>query len=267
MREEKEFTMPITRSGNSQTVFPPPWYYGVTYVAAHVRFDGADRILPPFFNTDGEGWVYIAEFVSTAERNWDYMYLEPDLVQYMEGAIGLKVEYNGGNYMYFPFMWVDKDWALVRGWLDGYPKKLALIRMTKLHPLMPKYNAPQPGLKMGGYVTRGGGHMIRLRLELEDRSESLPLKNFGPPINVRRFASRGENEEDVYEIVSRQRDESRYGEIWKGSAEVDIGGYVNDELNSLSLRETLGGYFYTLYFKVTKTILLEKVEGRLETSR
>lgn len=143
--------------------FPSTWYYGVTYIASHVKLEGADNVIPSFMKTDGEGWVYIAEFISTAEANWDYMYQEPDLVQYMEGAIGLKVEYKGKNYLYFPFMWVDKDWALVRGWLDGYPKKIANIRMTRLHPLLPKYNKPEPGLKMGGYVTRGGGVMVRLR--------------------------------------------------------------------------------------------------------
>ncbi|BBL46983.1 MULTISPECIES: acetoacetate decarboxylase family protein [Metallosphaera] len=264
MSSEKDFTMPITRTGRSQTVFPPPWYYGVTYIASHVKFSGAEQIIPEFMKTDGEGWVYIAEFVSTAESNWDYMYQEPDLVQYMEGAIGLKVEYKGKNYLYFPYMWVDKDWALVRGWLDGYPKKIANIRMTKLHPLLPKYNRPETGLKMGGYVTRGGGVMLRLRVELEEKTDSLPLKNFGPFINVRRFASRGEGEDDVYEIVSRLRDESRYGEIWKGTAEVELGGYVNDEVNVISVDQIYGGYYYTLYFRVTKTVLLDKVRGQLE---
>ncbi|AWR96059.1 acetoacetate decarboxylase [Acidianus brierleyi] len=254
------FTLPLTKNDKSQIVFPPPWYYGVTYISAHVKFtrESANMVLPEFLTTDGEGWVYIADFISTSENNWDYMYQDPDLVQYMEGAIGLKVNFEGKNYLYFPFMWVDKDWALVRGWLDGYPKKIAKISMTKLHPLLPKYNKAEAGLKMGGYAVRGGGVLLRLQVELKEKADSVPLRNFGPFLNIRRFASRGDNEEDLYEVVSRVRDESISGEIWKGKATVELGGYVNDEVDLLKVENVMGGYYYTLYFKVTKTQLLTK---------
>ncbi|MEM0264104.1 MAG: acetoacetate decarboxylase family protein [Saccharolobus sp.] len=257
---QKDFTIPITKSGKSQIVFEPPWYYGVTYIAAHVKFseDSANQLLPDFLKTNGEGWVYVAEFISTAESNWDYMYQEPDLVQYMEGAIGLKVNFNGNSYLYFPFMWVDKDWALVRGWLDGYPKKIAKISMTRLHPLLPKYNKPEPGLKLGGYVVRSGGSMFRLQIELTEKVNSLP--QLGQFLSIRRFPSRGENEEDLYEVVSRVRDESVLGEIWKGKANLELGGYVNDEVNLLKVENILGGYYYTVYFKVTKTKLLSSIK-------
>ncbi|QKQ99009.1 acetoacetate decarboxylase family protein [Metallosphaera tengchongensis] len=260
MQFEPDFTLPLTKTGKSQTVFPPPWYYGVTYIAAHVKLAGVGNLIPEFFRADGEGWVYIAEFISTSEHNWDFMYKEPDLVQYMEAAIGLKVEYEGRNYLYFPFMWVDKDWALVRGWLDGYPKKLANIRMTRLHPLLPKYNKVEPGLRLGGYATRGGGVMVRMEVQLKEKTDSLPLKDFGPLINIRRYPTRGDGEKDVYEVVSRQRDESKYGEIWKGDAKVTLEGYVNDELENVSVQQVYGGYYYPLYFRVSKTILLKRVE-------
>lgn len=253
-----DFTLPPTKSGKSQIVFEPPWHYGVTYIAAHVKFteDSANQVLPDFLKTDGEGWVYIAEFVSPSDNNWDYMYQDPDLVQYMEGAIGLKVEFEGKNYLYYPFMWVDKDWALVRGWIDGYPKKLAKIVMTRLHPLLPKYNRPEPGLKLGGYVVRGGGVMFRIQVELKEKTESVP--RLGQFLNIRRFPSRGNNEEDLYEIVSRVRDESVLGEVWRGEAVVELGGYVNDEVNVLKLEKVLRGYYYTLYFRVTRTSLIAK---------
>ncbi|ARM74709.1 acetoacetate decarboxylase family protein [Acidianus manzaensis] len=258
---QSDFTLPPTKSGRSQIVFPPPWHYGVTYISAHVKFEkeSANQLLPNFLTTDGEGWIYIAEFISTSDYNWDYMYQDPDLVQYMEGAIGLKVNFEDKNYLYFPFMWVDKDWALIRGWIDGYPKKIAKITMTKLHPLLPKYNKPQQGTKLGGYVTRGGGIMLRLQIQLKEKTESLPIKNFGPFLNIRRYPTRGDEEEDLYEITSRIRETSNYGEIWKGEANIELGGYVNDEVNILKLEETYAGYYYTLYFKVTNTNLVKKL--------
>ncbi|TRM87774.1 acetoacetate decarboxylase, partial [Sulfolobus sp. E3] len=208
----------------------------------------------------GVGWIYIAEFISTSESTWDWVYQDPDLTQYMEGAIGLKVYYKGNHYLYFPFMWVDKDWALVRGWLDGYPKKIAKIAMTKLHPLLPKYNKPGKGLKLGGYTIRGGNLMFRLQVELEEKSDSVPTKDFGPFLNIRYFPSRGDGELDLLEIVSRVRDENVLGEVWKGKANIELGGYVNDEVDVLKLEEVKGGYYFTAYFKVTSTKLIERLE-------
>jgi len=257
-----DLVLPITKGGKSQIVYPPPWHYGVTYIAAHVKFteDSVKELLPEFLTSNGEGWVYIAEFISPSEHNWDFMYQDPDLVQYMEGAIGFKVNFEGKSYLHYLFMWVDKDWALVRGWIDGYPKKIAKIAMTKLHPLLPRYNKPEKGLKLGGYVVRGGGVIFRLEVELEEKVDenSIPTRSFGPFLNIRRFPSRGEGEDDVYELVSRVRDESYYGDVWKGKAKVELGGYVNDEVGLLKIEKVFAGYYYTMYFKVTQTKLISK---------
>lgn len=256
------FSLPLTRSGKSSIVPPPPWHYGVTYIGAHIKFekDSAEKLLPEFFKTDGDAWVYVAEFISPSDSTWDFMYKDPDLTQYMEGAIGFKVDYKGKNYLYYAFMWVDKDWALIRGWLDGFPKKLAKISMTKLHPLLPKYNKPEKGLRLGGYVIRGGGVLFRLTVDLEEKTDSVPTSNFGPLINIRHFPSRGEGETELFEIISRVRDVSNLGEVWKGKAEIELGGYVNDEVDVLKVEEVKAGYFFTQYFKVTTTRLLDKVE-------
>ena len=30
-----------------------------------------------------------------------------------------------------PYIWVDRDFALVRGWIQGFPKKLGSVWMTR----------------------------------------------------------------------------------------------------------------------------------------
>jgi hypothetical protein len=100
--------------------------------------------------------------------------------------------------------------------------------------------------------------MFRLQIELTEKVNSLP--QLGQFLSIRRFPSRGENEEDLYEVVSRVRDESVLGEIWKGKANLELGGYVNDEVNLLKVENILGGYYYTVYFKVTKTKLLSSIK-------
>ncbi|BDC18273.1 hypothetical protein HS5_11630 [Acidianus sp. HS-5] len=101
--------------------------------------------------------------------------------------------------------------------------------------------------------------MFRLEVELQEKVDSIPVKNFGPLLNIRRFVSRGDGESDVYELVSRVRDDTVLGEIWKGIAKVELGGYVNDEVNKLEVERVMAGYYFTQYFKVTRTQLIETI--------
>ena len=45
-----------------------------------------------------------------------------------------------------PFIWVDQDFALVRGWIQGFPKKLGEVWMTRTYGLG---GPADPGLRAG----------------------------------------------------------------------------------------------------------------------
>ncbi len=253
------FTPPITRGGRSAIVPPPPHTYAVDYIAAYVRVDPAEaeNLLPPELKlADDVAWIYISEFVSVSGDQWDLLYQDPEYTQYREGAIAFKVALNGNTYLYFPFMWVDRDWALMRGYVNGYPKKLARIAMSRTHPLLPGYEEPREGIRMGGYVARGGDVLYRLVVTLRERADRVPLADFGPTLTLRRFPATGEGEADVYEYVTVVRTSGRTSDVWRGDAQVDIAGGINDELGYVKVREVLGGYFYRSHFRIEGTKLV-----------
>ena len=43
----------------------------------------------------------------------------------------MRCRYGGETYSRCVYIWVDKDFALARGWYQGYPKKLGSIWMTR----------------------------------------------------------------------------------------------------------------------------------------
>ena len=43
----------------------------------------------------------------------------------------VRCRYEGETYSRCVYIWVDKDFALARGWYQGYPKKLGSIWMTR----------------------------------------------------------------------------------------------------------------------------------------
>jgi hypothetical protein len=262
------YTLPYTSTGRSAIVPPPPYIYAVDYVAVHVKIDTASSagLLPPGckFSSD-DAWLYVSEFISYKEGSEDLIAEDPELVTYREGAVALNIELEGKKYLYFPFMWVDKDWALIRGYINGYPKKIAKIEIGKFHPLLPNYDAPRPGMKIGGYVVRGSSLLMKIKVILRERGDKLPVSNFGPTLTIRRFPSTGEGELDVLEYVVVEKGENKTADIWRGDAELVLNSGVNDELNLLHVVKVLDGYFYRSFFKILGTRLAKVMYSKNNT--
>ena len=57
--------------------------------------------------------------------------LDPVRSQYKECFTVVRCRFRGETYSRCVQIWVDKDFALARGWFQGYPKKLGSIWMTR----------------------------------------------------------------------------------------------------------------------------------------
>ena len=81
----------------------------------------------------------------------------PSRSQYKEAFLVVNALLDGEEVTTCPFIWVDRDFALTRGWLQGFPKKLGSIWITRTFGL----DSPaDPGVKAGRDVRR---HLRRLR--------------------------------------------------------------------------------------------------------
>lgn len=244
------YTHPITESGRSSIVPRGPYRYGVDYVAAHLRIDRgrAQKLLPSFLKALDEAWIYVGEFVTVHGDRFDYLYRQPEMTQYREAAVAIKVLYNGNAYSYFAFMWVDTDWALIRGWLSGYPKKMAEIFMTRLNPLMPGLGPISRGTRVGGHCSRHGRRLLTISVELEEEAREIPLRSFGPTLTYRHFPRTHESQSEVSEVLEIVRSSYSLGPAWRGRGEVEIGYGENDEVELISVEKILGGYYYSAGF-------------------
>ncbi|MEM4971266.1 MAG: acetoacetate decarboxylase family protein [Sulfolobales archaeon] len=254
------YTHVITESGRSSIVPEGPYHYGVEYIAVHLKVnsDKAQKLLPKFLRASDEAWIYVADFVTVHGKNIEWIYRVPDMTQYKEAAIALKVYYEGRPYSYFPFMWVDKDWALIRGWLNGYPKKIAEIVMSKINPLNPVLGEISRGTRLGGYCSRLGRRLLTIVVELEEETTEIPLRGFGPTLTYRHFPATYKGQQELSEVLEIIRSNYRLGRAWRGRGEVEIGYGDNDEVDLIEPLSILGGYYYTAGY----TIEGGKVIGR-----
>jgi len=118
-------------------------------------------------------------------------------------------------------------------------------------------SAPRRGAVIGGYAVRGGSPLLRLKVELLEEVERPP--SFGPTILIRDYPSEGEGEAEVLELVELKVQDLRFSDVWRGKAEVQVGGGVNDEMNYVKVLQPIQDTTQTA-FKVTGTRLLRRLK-------
>lgn len=215
----------------------------------------------PLRVVDGEVFTYVVEIVTHSPHASELVVEAPDQLYYHEGAFFVKVEYGGRLYAYCPFMWVDSDISLLRGLLVGWPKKLARVALTKLHPLLPGLERPRRGLRLGGYVARAGSTLYRVRLSLEsdESTDTLPLLTEYPFALARYFAGIAPGTATVNELLEAQAEAKV--EAWRGAGEVVVVGGVNDELESLKPVSDVVGYYFNMLLRLRGIRVVGSLEG------
>src|SRR5437764_6387828 len=82
-----------------------------------------------------------------------------------------------------PYIWVDTDFALVRGWIQGFPKKLGRIEMTRSFGL----DCRAEGRTFAGTLSANGRRLAEGSVRPETVSDQGPTHNDPPLINHRHF--------------------------------------------------------------------------------
>jgi hypothetical protein len=133
---QRSFTAPFTSTGRSALVSTPPWHYAgwLLNVAFSFDADAAVALVPPLAGRPtGTGCVHFADWQACTDG---HELLDPVLAQYRETIVVLEIERpDASRCMYCPAIWVDQDISLVRGLLQGWPKKMGSTWLTRSLPL------------------------------------------------------------------------------------------------------------------------------------
>ena len=153
---------------------------------------GARRCCPPGSSrtpTPGRCAAVFADWQSCSEGGDEL--IDPSRSQYKEFFLVVNALLDGEEVTTCPYIWVDRDFALARGWLQGFPKKLGSVWMTRTFGL-DCAGRPRPHGRARAY----GGDLRRPRprgrrgdVTLERVSEDGPTHNAPPIVNVRHFAA------------------------------------------------------------------------------
>ncbi|HEY7931291.1 MAG TPA: acetoacetate decarboxylase family protein [Acidimicrobiales bacterium] len=241
---------PRTVSGRASLLPPLPWHYSGDLLTVEYRTDpsAVAALLPSGVSLahddeDPGAVAFIwADWQSCGPSHEEL--LDPVRSQYKEAFVVVRCRYQGALYSRCVFIWVDKDFALVRGQLQGYPKKLGSIHQTR--PVLYGEAGPRlaPGGQFGMTLAASDRRLAQATVTLEAASASNGFVNAHPMVHHRWFPMiELDGRDALADVVTMSGVNVELGPGFRGSATLEIFDSPSEELSSLAPREILGGYF------------------------
>jgi acetoacetate decarboxylase len=142
------------------------------------------------------------------------------------------------------FIWVDTDFALARGLVQGYPKKLGSIHQTRPHPFGRAAPRIAPGGSFAGTLSAGGRRLAQAVVKLRQQSAHNGFVNAHPMAHHRWMPSIEKGGGDVLsELVASGSASVEGGPAWRGDATLELFESPTEELAELEVVDIIGGYY------------------------
>jgi Acetoacetate decarboxylase (ADC) len=278
----KGFSVPLSPEGRASLTPVPPWHYAGEVLAVDFEADpvAVQAVLPPRLEPDpNDPGGCVAFFVA-----WQYAsesgeeYLDPARSQYNEFVLLVNAVYRrrheaageaaGGpgrgaaqSVHTCPYIYVDKDTSMARGWIQGWPKKHGEVHTTRAFPLASKA-APrvEPGGRFGGTLAATGRRLAEAVVELEKVSDDPVYLGKRPVVNLRYFpqlAGGGKAKPPVCELVRSIMSGVQRTEVWEGGATLDLFSAPDNELDVFRPVAVRRGYRYGMTMTIDDLEVLE----------
>jgi len=249
----KGYTAPLSPSGNDGIVPPPPWHYSGDFLIVEYRTnpDAAINLLPKELEpADDPGAVaaIFADWQSCTEDGLEL--LDPIQSQYKEFFLVVGCKFQGKPASRCVYIWVDKDFAMYRGWIQGFPKKLGSIHMTRTYPIGKATPQLAAGSKFAATCTAGSREIARAVVTLREVSKKGPTVNDPPMHNTRHFPAYDGTVPDVFEMVKAGGYDRSVTDIWEGDGELTLGSNTIEDLRAIAPKEMMKGYRFTFAYTV-----------------
>jgi acetoacetate decarboxylase len=258
------YTVPLTPDGKSSLTPPPPWHYSGDCIAVEYWADPAAvaALLPMGLTPDDESegrtffWFLDWQFTGSNDEHTD-----PARYQYREAFILVEARLEGRPVNFCPFIFVDNDAAIARGWIQGYPKKLGSIYQTRSFSAPGAAACPlEPGSRFGASVSSHGERMATARIELREKVMD-PAKVFNRPTTIRRYfpslSASQQGRPAVDELTLSLMDNLTFSDFWTGSAELSIPHVEGEDMDALAPREVGRGFRFGMSYSVSDLPILK----------
>lgn len=241
------FIFPRTATGRSSILPPPPWHYSGDLLTIEYRTnpERVVELLPdPLEPADDPGAVALvwADWQSCGDDFSEL--LDPVRAQYKEAFFVVRARYEGEHVSRCVYIWVDKDFAMVRGHFQGYPKKLGSVWMTR--PVTHGRAGPrlEPGGRFGATLAANDRRLAEAVFTIDGTTDSGGFVNSHAMVHTRYMpAVEGDGHAAMHELVTMKGADADVGPIYNGQADLRIFDAPGEEFGLLQPEEMIGAYY------------------------
>jgi Acetoacetate decarboxylase (ADC) len=219
----KGFNYPLTPKGKS-TLNPPPWYYSADFLNIEFWSDPAAVAAVLHLGLDpdpaskgrGNALFYDWQFTGANEE-----YLDPARYQYREFFLLVDALFEGKPVSYCPYIFVDNDAAIARGWTQGYPKRFGQVFQTRYYAATGKAG---PALAQG---------LVTLKEPVTDPvvMKQRPIVNL---LHTPRLAAGKQDKPAVHELVENVPHDIKIEQAWVGDGILTLPIADGEEISDLA---------------------------------
>lgn len=257
-----QFTFPFSPKGKSAIVPSPPWSYAgdVLIVEFWAKPDAAKALLPEGLELDEDAGHAQALFVDWQFTAANEELLDPARYQYREFYILLDAVYRDRKVAFCPYIFVDNDSAMARGWAQGFPKRLASVFQTRVFAA-PSKASPivAAGNRFAGSMSANGQRMAEGRVLLERPLDDPSPFVSRPTVNLRHFPQLAAGKHQtpaVHELVQAKFSNYSLNDAWVGSGELVLPECRGEELSDLAPLKCGFGFRASMGLTVDGVIIL-----------
>jgi acetoacetate decarboxylase len=244
-----DFYYPRTKSGKAGILPPVPWHYSGELITFEYRtsVDAIRALLPDDVElADEDPGAVAAIWADWQSCSDDFNeILDPIRGQYKEMFIVVRCKYKGQHYTRCLFIWVDKDYAMMRGQHQGYPKKMGSIHQSR--PVNMGKAGPRlaTGGIFGATLAAYDRRLATGKFTITGEAEAPGFVNGLPMVHHRWYPSIETNGEDsLAEVVTMSGFDGAMGRCYKGDFELEYFDSPVEELLSIAPQEPIAAYWH-----------------------
>lgn len=240
---------PRTTSTKSSILPPTPWHYSGELLTIEYRtdVDAIRSVLPEEFElADEDPGAVAAIWADWQSCSDDFNeVLDPIRGQYKEVFFVVRCKYNGKAFSRCVFIWVDKDYAVVRGQHQGYPKKMGSIHLSR--PVVVGKAGPrlESGGQFGATLAAYDRRLAQAKFTINQPADRPGFVNSLPMVHNRWYPAIESNGTDsLDEVVTMSGYDAEMGRCFQGEAELEVFDSPVEELKLIQPKELINAYWY-----------------------
>jgi len=244
------FMFPRTATGRSSILPPPPWHYSGDLLTIEYRTapERVVELLPEQMTPAHDPGAVAIVWANWQSCGDDFAELDdPIRAQYREVFFVIRGRYEGEHRSRCAYIWVDKDFAMVRGHFQGYPKKLGSIWMTR--PVAFGRAGPRlaPGGRFGATLAAGDRRLAEATFTITGEVATGGFVNSHAMVHSRYMPRiEADGRASLDELVTMKAVDVDAGPIWSGQADLTLHDVPGEEYPLLHPHEMIGAYYQQL---------------------